>query len=172
MYFLFGFLTFLDFPSLSQLIKAFRSCQWGASLKTNNAAFFSIKNNKRRLINIVLVSLPLSISLSSFSLGTNNYSQLQILISQTKRVKSFYHLRLGHYSLLIRALKYANETRSQNEAQINFSINIIIIYYLSDSGCCLSSPHLLLLPHPLSFCILLLLFAAQRWNDAVSAERQ
>jgi len=31
------------------------------------------------------------------AVGTNNYSQLQILISQTKRVKSFYNLH--HYSL-------------------------------------------------------------------------
>lgn len=103
--------------------------------------------------------LSLTVSLPRFSLGTNNYSQLQILISQTRRVKSFYHLRLGHYSLLIRALKYANETRSQNEAQINFSINIIIIYYLSDSDCCLSSPPL---PPPTPAKLLHFAFAFRR----------
>lgn len=81
------------------------SCRFIKKEKTHNAAFFSIKsfsNNKSRLINIRLTSL-LSFALLSW------HKQLQpitdINFPDERRVKSFYHL----HSLLIRALKYANE---------------------------------------------------------------
>lgn len=83
-------LFFADFSTFSLGI----SCRF-IKKKTHNAAFFSIKsfsNNKSRLINIRLVS-----SLSLFSLGTNNYSQLQILISQTRDASRVFIIFI-HYS--------------------------------------------------------------------------